>query len=530
MYKLEISRDYSIYKIIDILNNNYNENKSIDPLKLKLLYGDIIDVNNNIIKSPLKNMIIPAVVILNKSYRHTNNKIIYKCIPYNKNYPLFLVSKPKNKSFSKHIENDLVLIKYKNWCDKHPQATIVDTLGKVSNIHSYIRYLLFAKNIYYKPSIIDNTSIINTIISKNVLNIKDLTNRNVYTIDPKGSEDLDDAVGIILKDNNYIISTYISNVALVLDKLHFWSKMTNQVSTIYLENKIYPMLSKILSENMCSLKEKTNRLVICTDIAINSNNIISKVDIYPALIYIGNNYEYDAVDLLDDNDYKLLFTKIQQISQINKPVYVINNSHDLIEYLMILTNYYTAKKLYNYKTGIFRVVSMSANNTTNKLSKFLQYWKYCKSNYIEYSSNIKLNHDSLQLDLYTHITSPIRRLVDILNQIVFINNYLDISEEALEFYTKWVNNLSEITSSMKKIRKVSNYSILLNKLKIENKVNYTGYVIEILENKYTVYISELNLIDTVKTEHLLELYSIVKLKLLILWTDYKQKIRLVLDV
>ena len=73
-----------------------------------------------------------------------------------------------------------------------------------------------------------------------------------------------------------------------------------------------------------------------------------------------------------------------------------------------------------------------------------------KSEYVGYDDSLdNLFHDMLQLEIYTHITSPIRRLVDILNQIVLHD--FNLSDEAINFYHMWVKNIKIINENLKAI-------------------------------------------------------------------------------
>ena len=81
----------------------------------------------------------------------------------------------------------------------------------------------------------------------------------IFTIDSK-STDLDDAISYTVRGNNKVVSVYISNVAILVDYLNIWSSFTNRISSIYLPDKKRSMLPNMLSENLCSLREKENKL------------------------------------------------------------------------------------------------------------------------------------------------------------------------------------------------------------------------------------------------------------------------------
>jgi exoribonuclease R len=85
----------------------------------------------------------------------------------------------------------------------------------------------------------------------------------------------------------------------------------------------------------------------------------------------------------------------------------------------------------------------------------IQHWKNTSGEYCTADSNT--GHDVMNIGAYTHITSPIRRLVDLLNQMVFLEEagLIDtLSNDAREFRTQWTSNLDGINTAMRSIRKV----------------------------------------------------------------------------
>ena len=76
-YILHIKRDYSQYWLYDKEIENYSDIMKLDITKL--LTGDILDNNFELVESPLKQKIIPAIIKLDKPFQHIGNKVVYKC-------------------------------------------------------------------------------------------------------------------------------------------------------------------------------------------------------------------------------------------------------------------------------------------------------------------------------------------------------------------------------------------------------------------------------------------------------------------
>ena len=172
------------------------------------------------------------------------------------------------------------------------------------------------------------------------------------------------------------------------------------------------------------------------------------------------------------------------------------------------------------------------------VQKFLKMWnsfggRYCKFKDLE-------SHDMLELDAYVHITSPIRRLVDLLN-IIQLQKSLEIttmSEDAETFYNKWTSDtmLEYINVTMKNIRKVQNDCNLL-KVCYEDKSlpdkEFDGYLFDKIKRndglyQYTVFIDKLKMVNRMVSRKDVGDKSIQKFKIHIFIDEerLKQKLRL----
>ena len=149
-----------------------------------------------------------------------------------------------------------------------------------------------------------------------------------------------------------------------------------------------------------------------------------------------------------------------------------------------------------------------------------------------------ISHDLLEMDAYIHITSPIRRLVDLLNIIKFQQNsgIIQLSENAANFYNNWLKEIDYINATMRSIRKVQNDCSLLHYCATTPEVmekEYGGYAFDkIVRNdglfQYIVYLPELRLASRVTLRDDIENYSARNFKLYLFHDEdnYKKKIRL----
>lgn len=497
MYKITIhNRDYQTWTITPPLNININ------PLSCKLLNDDVFDYDTTIHSIVKKNATIPipAILILhgNKTYgrennnNNNNNKLLYKCIPDDVRLPCFLVPyNMKNMGFSKVFENIYVTIRYDNWRDKHPLAKLDNVIGPVSNLENYYEYQLYCKNIHTSIQQFhkDTSLSLKTPIDSIYTSLQDRTMQTVITIDPINTLDYDDGFSILQLDTDTtILSIYISNVTIWLDALNLWNSFSKRISTIYLPDKKRPMLPTILSDGLCSLKKGERRIALVMDLIIRENEI-KDVQFCNAIIKVSHNYVYEEPALLNNKTYHAL---LKQAKSLNQSIYkCISNSHDLVCSFMILMNYYCATELYKHKTGIFRISNkeLPKEEIPEEVAQFINIWncQYICINKDE--PDVKLSHSNLKLDVYVHITSPIRRLVDILNiiQLQKIKNIHCQSEQSLQFYEKWIHDIDYINTTMKNIRKVQMDCELLHAYTTLTEKNYEGVIIEKMSRENGMY-------------------------------------------
>ena len=559
IYKLKVvDRNYEKWDIYDAHSLEI-ANIILQPVQEKLFDQDIFHYeggNVKIMHSSVRQMSnIPGILVLadNKTYgRQSKNKFLYKCIPDDKRLPIFLILHKINIGFSKKLINKYIIFKFLKWTGKHPQGSIIQVLGKVDTLEPFYEYQLYCKSLYASIQNFTKKTMktlktkseqhyIDMIIREN--KIEDRRHHRVITIDPKITKDYDDAFGIYSLDTtHWQLSIYISNVSLWMNSMDLWTSFSRRIATIYLPDRRRPMLPTILSDALCSLQANRSRFAFTLDICINKETYtIEKTSYTNTCVCVERNYSYDEPDMLADQDYKLLVSIIKKLNRTCKYVDRIGDSHDVIAYLMILMNFLSAREMQKHKTGLYRAVVMQQmepipDNVPESVRKFLKGWMSSGGKYVDYA-HIE-GHALLNLEAYVHITSPIRRLVDLLN-IINLQDKLDIchhNEKSRHFYEKWTNALDYINTTMRAIRKVQNDSSLLAICFQEPerlKKVYRGFVFERIERndglyQYLVYLSELKMMNRITIRHSLENRSMHDFKIYLFMDEdrLKQKIRL----
>ena len=558
-YKLKVSdRHYENWGVF-LSASLSSVDLSLNPIKHKLFNQDIFNKDGDhisIAHSSVRQMVtIPGVLVLydKKTYgRWKKDKFLYKCIPDDRRLPIFLVPHKLKVGFHKKLTNKYITFKFFNWDKKHPQGTIVQVIGTVDKLDHFYEYQLYCKSLYASIQQFTKATMkalkqkseqqyIDLIMQK--YTIEDRRDLYIFTIDPKMSKDYDDGVGLrSLDEETWCLSIYISNVSLWLDSMDLWSSFSQRIATIYLPDRRRPMLPTILSDALCSLQENRIRFAFTLDIFINKRTYaIREIKYSNTCICVNRNYDYDSKELQRNEDYIRIKELIIQLNKKNKYVDHLRDSHDFIAYLMIMMNFLSAQKMCSYQTGIYRAVSFRPIKPIDKsmppeIRKFMKGWMSSGGKYVLYH-NLE-GHALLDLESYVHITSPIRRLVDLLN-ILNLQDKLGIcvyNEKSKKFHDDWTNALSYINITMRAIRKVQNDCSLLN-LCCDNtdliKKIYSGFVFERIERndglyQYLVYLSELRMMNRITIRQKLENRTFHSFKIYIFMDEerLKQKIRL----
>jgi exoribonuclease R len=160
------------------------------------------------------------------------------------------------------------------------------------------------------------------------------------------------------------------------------------------------------------------------------------------------------------------------------PDLIPKNSYDYVAFLMILMNIHCADELDEH--GIMRrVVGSSSSSIPPDLPEEVKSYLKRKQEtlygeYVAFKDSDDLYHSLLKVEAYAHITSPIRRLVDIVN---LTNLHLDIlSFSAKDFCKKWILQIELINQTCRNIKLVESNCQLLYECN-KNKT-YVGYIIK----------------------------------------------------
>lgn len=524
MYKLiNDSNKYDNYHYVDTILFEKCEFKDLDsdPKKYKLFSNDVFDYNidrNDVVikhSNVRSNKYNAGILYLNQTHGKYKNKLLYLCKPDDKRIPFFLIPYNQSYKFDKSIKQMYITFEFLHWEKKHPYGIITQNFGDVRSLNNFYEYILYCKSLNVsiqqftkqakeKLSKQSNEQIIQEITRKYNIEQIDHDSRFIFSIDSKNSNDFDDAISYNPKQG--LVSVYITNVAVIFDHLGLWSSFTNRISSIYLPDKKRTMLPQILVDNLCSLKEKQNKICFVVDMYYD-NKIVVDTKISIKNVYVNKNYCYE--------DYKCA-GKNKHIDGLMN-LLSVKTSAELITKLMIQTNNIIAKILAGFQRGIFKSLYQECDDTSQKgienlplhIRNHIKIIKNKASNYSLFGSHVYKSLVHRDIDIYLQITSPIRRLVDIVNNIALLEclGLYNLSESGKEFYKEWtsVEKMNYINASSRAIRKIQSKCKIYatheeNQRLYQGKtIQYEGYVFDkILKEgdgkfQYMVYLPKLQL-------------------------------------
>ena len=139
-------------------------------------------------------------------------------------------------------------------------------------------------------------------------NRRDLTDKLIITIDGADAKDLDDAIYVEkLENGNYLLGVYIADVSNYVKEGTFLDlEAFERGTSVYLPDRVIPMLPKKLSNGICSLNEGVDRLVMACEMEINNNGDIVNSEIFEGIINSKHRMTYDDVNKIIKNDKELV--------------------------------------------------------------------------------------------------------------------------------------------------------------------------------------------------------------------------------
>ena len=219
------------------------------------------------------------------------------------------------EEFNNAEENNKVSVKITEWPDqrKNPEGTIVEVIGDSEDTKTHIDAVLLAKKVrqVFPEDVIKEAKRVSEegIHELELKRRKDLRSLDIITIDGSDAKDLDDAVyAKKLNDSEYFLGVHIADVThYVKEDRKLDKEALKRGTSIYLTDRVIPMLPKELSNGVCSLNPGEDKLTLSVEMIINNEGKVIDYKIFESIM--NNRYRMtyeDVTDILENNNEELI--------------------------------------------------------------------------------------------------------------------------------------------------------------------------------------------------------------------------------
>lgn len=196
--------------------------------------------------------------------------------------------------------------------DKHkPEGRITEILGHVNDpgvdILSIVKgYDLPAE---FEEKLLNQAERVGKPVSEaDMAGRRDLRSLQMVTIDGEDAKDLDDAVSLTREGENYCLGVHIADVSnYVQENSALDREALNRGTSVYLVDRVIPMLPHTLSNGICSLNQGEDRLALSCLMKVNKKGEVVSYEIAETVICVDRRMSYTAVrKILEEGDSELI--------------------------------------------------------------------------------------------------------------------------------------------------------------------------------------------------------------------------------
>lgn len=274
------------------------------------------------------------------------------------------------------VHNDRVIVKLTTWEEgRKPQGEVVQVVNAADENDMAMKALIMDNgfSIGFPEDVIEESERLpDTLSPKEIKRRKDFRDILTFTIDPADAKDFDDALSLrTLKNGNYEIGVHIADVSYYVEPDTALDKEAySRATSVYLPDRVNPMLPEHISNVLCSLRPKEDKFTFSAVFEITPRGVIKDTWIGRTAIHSNHRFTYEEVqEIIEKKDglYKdevLLLNKLAQgfrkqrfkkgainfssaevrfkLDENGKPVGVMvkesKEAHQLIEEFMLLAN------------------------------------------------------------------------------------------------------------------------------------------------------------------------------------------------
>lgn len=190
---------------------------------------------------------------------------------------------------------------------KKPEGRIIEIIGHINDPGTDIMSIVrgYDLPVEFSQKILNQAEhVASEVSTADMAGRTDLRDWQMVTIDGEDSKDLDDAVSLTMDGDNYILGVHIADVAnYVQEHSALDVEALNRGTSVYLVDRVIPMLPHTLSNGICSLNEGENRLALSCIMTISPKGKVIDHKIAETVVRIDRRMTYTAVKkILEEHD------------------------------------------------------------------------------------------------------------------------------------------------------------------------------------------------------------------------------------
>jgi len=220
------------------------------------------------------------------------------------------------------VNGDRVIVRIVEWeKNKKPQGEVVQIMDKEDENDKTMKEILLENGfpIFFPENVMEESERLPDIIASSEINIrKDIRDILTFTIDPVDARDFDDAISIrTLKNGNLEIGVHIADVSHYVEPETALDKEAyTRATSVYLPDRVNPMLPERISNELCSLRPHEDKLTFSTIFQMTPKGEVKQYWIGKTVIHSNHRFTYEEVQEIIEKKEGLYQQEIEVLNDI----------------------------------------------------------------------------------------------------------------------------------------------------------------------------------------------------------------------
>jgi ribonuclease R len=220
------------------------------------------------------------------------------------------------------VNNDRVIVRIVEWeKNKKPQGEVIQVMDKEDGNDKAMKEILLENGfpIFFPENVMEESERLPDLIPSSEIKIrKDLRDILTFTIDPVDAKDFDDAISIrILKSGYWEIGVHIADVSHYVEPETALDKEAyTRATSVYLPDRVNPMLPERISNELCSLRPHEDKLTFSTIFQMTPKGEVKHYWIGKTVIHSDHRFTYEEVQEIIEQKEGLYQKEVEVLNDI----------------------------------------------------------------------------------------------------------------------------------------------------------------------------------------------------------------------